>query len=102
MLSDRSEAGRSSIVTATIPGVVPAEVCDRLQDDGIVCAPRGGGVRIAPHGYNTFDEIEQLVEAIGGLAPPPPEPEEPEEPEVEPEPKAPPPAQGPMRRPADW
>jgi selenocysteine lyase/cysteine desulfurase len=102
VLSDRSEDGRSSIVTANIPGVAPAEVCDRLQDDGIVCAPRGGGVRIAPHGYNTFEEIERLVEAMGALVPPPPEPEP--EPEVEPEPKAPapPPAQGPMRRPADW
>jgi selenocysteine lyase/cysteine desulfurase len=102
VLSDRSDAGRSSIVTATIPGVAAKEVCDRLQDDGIVCAPRGGGVRIAPHGYNTFEEIEQLVDAMGALVPPPPEPEP--EPEVEPEPKAParPPAQGPMRRPADW
>ena len=60
-------------------------------DDDIICAPRGGGLRIAPHGYNTADDIQRLVDTVAELAP---EPETPAE--------APPPRQGPMRRPRDW
>lgn len=92
ILSDRSLDGRSAILTFTVPGVDPDELCAGLRERKVVSAPRGGGVRVAPHGYNTLDEMEQLVAAVRELAPTRPAPAAP----------APPPRQGPMRRPKDW
>jgi len=32
-----------------------------LQASGVVCAPRGGGIRFSPHFYNGFDEIDRAL-----------------------------------------
>ena len=55
VLSDGSDAGRSAIVTFTVDGVDPVLLCDALRGEGIVCAPRAGGVRVSPHGYTTAE-----------------------------------------------
>ncbi|MGH9148995.1 MAG: aminotransferase class V-fold PLP-dependent enzyme, partial [Acidimicrobiales bacterium] len=68
VLSDRSPAGRSGIVTFRLPGHGPAAVVTHLLGAGIVGAPRGGGVRVSPHGWNTVEEIERLVAAVADLA----------------------------------
>lgn len=64
VLSDGSEAGRSGIVTFTVDGADPAIMVGSLREAGIVCAPRAGGIRVSPHGYNTDDEIDALVAAV--------------------------------------
>lgn len=92
ILSDRSLDGRSAILTATVDGVAPEALCEQLAERGIVCAPRGGGFRVAPHGYNTVDEVQQLVDAVAELVPARPATPKP----------LPPAMQGPMRRPKDW
>jgi selenocysteine lyase/cysteine desulfurase len=43
-------------------------LCQRLLERDIVVSPRGGGVRVSPHGYNTADEIDTLVAAVAHLA----------------------------------
>jgi cysteine desulfurase/selenocysteine lyase len=51
-------------------GIVTFEMRDRdsvalgreLQKEGIVTTYRPGGIRVAPHGYNTRQEIDRLVE----------------------------------------
>jgi cysteine desulfurase/selenocysteine lyase len=63
VLSDRSLEGRSSIVTFAVDGVPSTDVVERLKAAAFVCSPRGGGVRVAPHGYNTVEEIDALVAA---------------------------------------
>jgi selenocysteine lyase/cysteine desulfurase len=63
VLTDRGGDGRSGIVTFTIDGVTPAVLAEQLTAEAFVCAARGGGVRISPHGYNTEDEIDALVGA---------------------------------------
>ncbi|MEY2448122.1 MAG: hypothetical protein QOH79_1598 [Acidimicrobiaceae bacterium] len=63
VLSDRSAEARSGIVSIAVDGVPVDEVAQRLNAADFVCAPRAGGVRIAPHGYNTVDEIDALVQA---------------------------------------
>jgi selenocysteine lyase/cysteine desulfurase len=35
-----------------------------LQDNGVVCALRGGGIRFSPHFYNTQQEIAQAFAVI--------------------------------------
>jgi selenocysteine lyase/cysteine desulfurase len=61
--TDRTGDGRSGIVNFAVEGVAPETAAARLNAAEFVCAARGGGVRIAPHGYNTFAEIDALVEA---------------------------------------
>ena len=68
ILSDRSPGGRSPIVTFALDGRDPEVVRQHLLGAGVVASARGGGVRIAPHGYNTAEEIDRLVAAVGGLA----------------------------------
>jgi selenocysteine lyase/cysteine desulfurase len=69
VLSDRSAGGRSGIVTFAVEGADPAALNDALGERGIVCSPRGGGIRVSPHGYNDQEEIDRLVEAVAGLSP---------------------------------
>jgi selenocysteine lyase/cysteine desulfurase len=63
VLSDRSDEGRSGIVTFVVEGVPSAELAGRLMSENFVCGSRGGGIRVAPHGYNTPEEIDALVHA---------------------------------------
>jgi len=62
--SDRSAAGRSGIVSFDIEGESPEATAARLNASRFVCGARAGGVRIAPHGYNTAEEIDLLVESV--------------------------------------
>ncbi|HWH33797.1 MAG TPA: aminotransferase class V-fold PLP-dependent enzyme [Acidimicrobiales bacterium] len=71
VLSDRAGTGRSGILTFGVDGHDPAAVHRRLLDEGIVTSPRGGGIRIAPHGYTTGEEIDALVATVGQLGPGP-------------------------------
>ncbi len=72
VLTDRTRATASGIVTFGVPGRAPEEVAERLGRAGFVVAARGGGVRVAPHGYNTVEEIDALVEAVARSASGPP------------------------------
>jgi selenocysteine lyase/cysteine desulfurase len=39
---------------------------NRLKAAGVVCVPREGAVRLAPHGYNTLEDVERALAALGG------------------------------------
>lgn len=67
ILSDRSPAGRSAHLTFAVPGLDAAKVADELAAQQIICSARGGGLRIAPHGYTTTDDVDALVDAIAAL-----------------------------------
>jgi selenocysteine lyase/cysteine desulfurase len=63
----------SPIVGATPPVVTPPNVEPtllhwhrKLEENGIVCAPREGLLRFSPHFYNTLDEAERVVEVLRG------------------------------------
>jgi selenocysteine lyase/cysteine desulfurase len=56
----------SGIVTFAMPGVDSVRLGRALQKEGIVTTYRPSGVRVAPHGYNTADEIDRLVEFAAG------------------------------------
>lgn len=65
LISPHQGERRSGIVTFAPPGKLsPAEVRTRLLVAQVVVSCRGGGIRVAPHGYNTPEDIERL---IGGL-----------------------------------
>lgn len=65
VVSDRSPAGRSPIVTATFGDADPVAIVERLVTRGVLAAPRGGGVRFSPHAWNNGDDLAVTLEALG-------------------------------------
>jgi len=61
--SPRGTGVSSGIVTFHMPGRDSVELGRALQRAGIVTTYRPTGVRAAPHGYNTVEEIDRLVDA---------------------------------------
>ena len=53
---------RSGIVVFKVKE--PQKVWRRLLAKKIYASPRGAGIRIAPHFYNTFEEIETLLKQL--------------------------------------
>lgn len=69
VLSDRSPGGRSGIVTFRFEGGIRnGELSNRLKAEGIHTAPRGGGVRLSPHGYTSDEECDRLLDAVARAA----------------------------------
>lgn len=63
-LGPRMEAHRSGIVTFQLPGRDSNDLRRRLQAAGIVTRCRAGGLRISPHGYNTREEVDRMMETV--------------------------------------
>jgi selenocysteine lyase/cysteine desulfurase len=60
----RGRAESSGIVTFRLPGCDSVALGKALQREGIVTTHRSSGVRVAPHGYNTLEEIDALVDGV--------------------------------------
>lgn len=68
VVSSRRPGEASAIVTATHPAHPdPQELCDRLAEKDILVTARAGRFRVAPHFYNTEEEIDRLLGAVGAL-----------------------------------
>jgi cysteine desulfurase / selenocysteine lyase len=63
----RGEGVSSGIVTFWVPDVDSMELGRALQERGIVTTYRPTGVRVSPHGYNTTEEIDQLLDLVPQL-----------------------------------
>lgn len=59
-----SRAERSGIVTFRHPERASAELHERLSNESVVVSQRGDGIRASPHLYNTWDDIDQLLDAL--------------------------------------
>jgi cysteine desulfurase/selenocysteine lyase len=62
ILSPLERQHRSGIVVFKVKD--PAASWKKLLAKKIYVSPRGGGLRLAPHFYNSFEEIEKLVKAL--------------------------------------
>lgn len=62
--------GASPIVGATPPDVEKSLLWfhRRLEEEGVVCAPREGMLRFSPHFYNDGGEVARVVEVLRGLS----------------------------------
>ena len=67
LLSERQSRLQSGIVTFKHRTVANKVLYQHLQENGVVCALRGGGIRFSPHFYNTLEEIDRAVELAGVL-----------------------------------
>ncbi|MBV8374420.1 MAG: aminotransferase class V-fold PLP-dependent enzyme, partial [Candidatus Eremiobacteraeota bacterium] len=65
----RGEGISSGIVTFSMPGCDSVALGKALQRHDVVTTYRTGGIRVAPHGYNTLEEIDCLLEVLGQYAP---------------------------------
>ncbi len=62
VLTRRAPGISSGIVTFEMPGSDSVALGRALQREGVVTTYRPGGIRVAPHGYNTREDIDRLVE----------------------------------------
>jgi selenocysteine lyase/cysteine desulfurase len=63
--SSRREGEWSGIVSLPVPGDV-AGLVRRCRAEGVVVNQRQGRLRVSPHAYNTADEVDHLLELLGG------------------------------------
>lgn len=69
-IATRRGAGISSgIVTFSIPECDPVALGKVLQQERIITTYRSNGIRVAPHGYNTVEEIDHLLEMTAQAVP---------------------------------
>lgn len=61
LLSCRREHLKSGIVTFRHKAIANEVLYRYLQESGVVCAMRGGGIRFSPHFYNTTEEIDNAL-----------------------------------------
>ena len=62
IISPREQKYRSGIVVFKVKD--PEKIWRRLLREKIYVSPRGGGLRLAPHFYNTFEELEILIKKL--------------------------------------
>ncbi|HEY4564966.1 MAG TPA: aminotransferase class V-fold PLP-dependent enzyme [Thermoanaerobaculia bacterium] len=67
VVSSRCRGETSSIVTAVPAGRTAGDLVRDLNGRDVVVAARAGRLRIAPHFYNTAEEIERCLEEVGRL-----------------------------------
>lgn len=65
VVSSRRRGEASGIVTATHPDHDPEALVRRLAAQDIIVAARAGRLRVSPHFYNTVEEVERFLEAVG-------------------------------------
>ena len=63
LLSDPTPQRRSGIVTFRHRAISNPDLYKRLTAAGVVCAQRGGGVRLSPHFYTPLPLLEQALRA---------------------------------------
>ncbi len=61
VLTPRQRSRRAGVVALRFPG--QEQVAQQMQREGYVCSCRGA-LRIAPHFYNTPDEVGRFMDAL--------------------------------------
>ena len=67
VLSSRRPGETSGIVMATHPRHTADALVEHLAQRGVAAAARAGRLRVAPHFYNTEEEIDRLLDELKGL-----------------------------------
>lgn len=68
LLSVRDRQKRAGIVTFTLAGWENRTLHERLKSEQIICAQRGGGIRLSPHFYTRSHVIEHSLRVVRQLA----------------------------------
>jgi selenocysteine lyase/cysteine desulfurase len=62
--SSRRPKDKSAIVSLTTPAADVRALVRSCRQQGIVINQRAGRIRVSPHAYNTFEEIDRLLEVV--------------------------------------
>jgi selenocysteine lyase/cysteine desulfurase len=54
----------SHLIGVRLPGGAPGVLPEALAEAGVYVSVRGDAVRIAPHVYNTADDVDRLLEVL--------------------------------------
>lgn len=65
IFSSRAPGEKSGIVSLSVPGISPLDLKRRCEQAGVVVNVRGGRLRVSPHAYNTFEELDRFVGDLG-------------------------------------
>lgn len=65
--SSRRPGEASGIVSLTVPGVPAEAVVTACRAAGVIVNARAGRVRLSPHGYNNFEDVDRFVTAASGI-----------------------------------
>ncbi|MBK3867833.1 aminotransferase class V-fold PLP-dependent enzyme [Pseudomonas stutzeri] len=68
ILSPAEEDRRSGILSFRLAGWENAALFEQLKAEQVVCALRGGGIRLSPHFYTAEHVIEETLALLHGLA----------------------------------
>ena len=68
VLSLRGDGISSGIVTFRVPGIDSIELGRAIQQQGAITTWRSNGIRVAPHGYNTPEEIDFFLSLLKGAS----------------------------------
>jgi len=64
VLSDAFADDRSAICVFASPHEPAAQILERFRANGIVAAERLGRVRLSPHIYNSFEQLDRAVQVV--------------------------------------
>lgn len=67
IFTDTSERRLSGIVTFGHRCIVDQQLYKMLTEKSVLCAPRGGGIRLSPHYYTPFDQLDEVLDLIREL-----------------------------------
>ncbi|HYQ37550.1 MAG TPA: aminotransferase class V-fold PLP-dependent enzyme [Pseudomonas sp.] len=68
LLSPAQPERRAGILTFSLEGQDNARLFETLKQEQVVCALRGGGIRLSPHFYTPEPVIEETLQLLGRLA----------------------------------
>jgi selenocysteine lyase/cysteine desulfurase len=64
VFSSRRADEKSGIVSLLLPGQDLREIVQRCREQGIVVNHRLGRLRVSPHCYNSFEELDRLLDLL--------------------------------------
>ncbi|MFT5366922.1 MAG: cysteine desulfurase/selenocysteine lyase [Candidatus Latescibacterota bacterium] len=64
VISSRKKGEKSGIISFYHPKQILDDLFLILQENHIICAQRGNGIRLSPHVYNTEEEIDQILNVL--------------------------------------
>jgi selenocysteine lyase/cysteine desulfurase len=64
VLSDTQPGRYAGIVTFAHEGIKAPELYERLRAARVVCAQRGGGIRLSPHFYTPREQLDRALDVI--------------------------------------
>ncbi|MCW8944181.1 MAG: aminotransferase class V-fold PLP-dependent enzyme [Sedimenticola sp.] len=64
LISSADEKRLSGIVTFRVKKADHAALYSELMQRGVICAPRGGGIRFSPHFYTSPEKLENAIQIL--------------------------------------